>query len=171
MISRENDNLARDLARLLADMGGLQSELLMHMKSKLEAIKAADSDKISSITARESLLAGRMAEREGLRRQIAGKLAVGLGLSVDRQPVMTQLAEHLPEPRRSQLLVAAAGLREKVAEAERLKATTDLISREMLTHLGEVLKVMRSGGSGPDVYSRSGSPQRGGSACVFEAVG
>lgn len=171
MISRDNDNLARDLARLLTDMGAVQAELVMHMKSKLEAIKAADSDKISSITAREGLLARRLAEREGLRRQIAAKLAAGLGLKVERQPVMTQLAGHLPEPRRSQLLVAAAGLREKVAEAERLKATTDLISREMLAHLGEVLKVMRSGGGGTDVYSRGGGRQRAGSACVFEAVG
>ncbi len=174
MISREVDLLARDLVRLLADLTGLYGELAMHMRSKLEAMKQADADRIQSITARELVLAERAAEREGLRRQISARILAGLGRAAEEPsgPPITigRMAEWYPEPRRSQLLVAAAGLREKVGEIDRMRTTVSLVTRQMLEHLGEVVKVMCAG-VGSDVYSRSGQRQRSGEAAVFEAVG
>jgi len=171
--AKEVDLLAKDLVRLLADLGGLHGEMAMHMRDKLEAIKQADADRIQSITARELLLADRVAEREGLRRQIAARIVRGLGLEAGegQSPSLTELAEHFGEPRRSQLLVAAAGLREKLHEIARVQARTSLITQQMLKHLGAVLDVMRSGGVNTDIYSRSGTRQRSGPASVFEAVG
>ncbi|HPZ96630.1 MAG TPA: flagellar export chaperone FlgN [Phycisphaerae bacterium] len=174
VVSREVDLLARDLVRLLGDLAGLHAELAMHMRGKLEAIKQADAGRIQSITARETLLADKAAEREGLRRQITARIIKGLGVE-DKNPTggpitLTQLAEFFPEPRRSQLLVAAAGLREKVREIDALRQTLSLITREMLEHLTEVLKVMCAG-VGTDVYSRTGQRQNTGVAAVFEAVG
>jgi hypothetical protein len=166
--------LARDLTRLLADVTSLYAELGMHMRAKLEAMKQADADRIQSITARETTLIERASEREGLRRQITSRLLGRLGQAekdAQARPVtLTRLAEWLPEPRRSQLLVAATGLREKVKEVERMRMATSLISQKMLEHLGEIVKVMSSG-VGSDVYSRSGQTQQSGSATVFEAVG
>ncbi len=186
MVTREVDLLARDLVRLLSDLGSLHGDLANLMRAKLEAMKVADSDTIQSITARELLLAERAAEREGLRRQITSRILVGLGMVAEpakgnagRQkgaaasaPAITlnELAELFPEPRRSQLLVSAAGLREKVTEIDRLRTTTSMVTDAMLNHLSEVLKVM-SAGLGCDVYSRSGQRQRSGVAAVFEAVG
>lgn len=174
VVSREVDLLARDLSRLLGDLSGLYAELSMHMRSKLEAIKVADASRIQSITARESVLARRAAEREGLRRQITARILEGLGMAAASpagQPVtLTALAEMFPEPRRSQLLVAAAGLREKLHEVDQMRTTLSLITDEMLKHLAEVLKVMCAG-VGTDVYSRSGRRQNAGLATVFEAVG
>lgn len=174
MISREADLLARDLARLLGDLAGLHAELAMHMRGKLEAVKQADANRIQSITARETLLADKAAEREGLRRQITARLLQSLGRNDTRSAgesiTLSQLAELLPEPRRSQLLVAAAGLREKVREIDAMRQTMSLITDEMLKHLAEVLKVMCAG-VGTDVYSRSGRRQNSGMANVFEAVG
>jgi hypothetical protein len=174
VVKRETDSLVRDLVRLLQDMTSLHAELAMHMQNKLDAIKRADADRITSITARESVLAERIAEREGLRRQITERILTGLGqpgLQALGSPVtLTQMAEFLSEPRRSQLLVAAAGLRDKVHEIDRVRSTVSLITREMLQHLGEVLKVMCAGVRS-DIYSRSGQRQRSGTATVFEAVG
>ena len=171
--SRGVDVLARDLVRLLKDLTGLYGELAMHMRNKLEAIKQADSDQIQSITAREVVLANRASEREGLRRQITRRILEGLGLPADpgRGLRLTALAESFLEPLRSQLLVAAAGLRDRLEEIDRMRIKTTLITQEMLKHLGEVLTVMRSGGKGTDVYLRSGRREQAARANVFEAVG
>lgn len=173
VVPREVDLLAKDLVRLLADLGGLHGEMAMHMRDKLEAVKQADSDRIQSITAREMLLADRVAEREGLRRQITARIVQGLGLDADggQSLSLAELAECFSEPRRSQLLVSAAGVREKLHEIRRTQTTTSLITQEMLKHLGAVLDVMRSGGASTDIYSRTGTRQQSGPASVFEAVG
>jgi hypothetical protein len=167
------DLLARDLVRLLADLVSMHAELADHAREKLEAIRCADADRIQSILAREMLLADRIAEREGLRRQIVRKLAEGLGLRVGRDAGLrlTELAEHFTEPRRSQLLVAAAGLRDKLVELQRLHHTHSLVTQEMLKHLGEVLKVMRGGGAGLESYTSHGRREHRDVASVFEAVG
>lgn len=173
-MSREVDLLSRDLVRLLTDLGGLYAELGMHMRNKLDAMKQADSDRIQSITARETTIAERAGEREGLRRQITSRILAALGraeTNAQGRPVtLNELAEYLSEPRRSQLLVAAAGLREKVHEIDRLRTTMSMFSKQMLEHLGEVVRVM-SAGISADVYSRTGKRMRSSVSAVFEAVG
>ena len=173
MIDSNVDMLARDLGRLLNDMMGLHGELAMLMTNKLDAIKRADSDQIQSTTAREMALAERISEREGLRRQMTRRIVEGLGLEAEKHKAIkvTELAEYFPEPRRSQLLVAAAGLRDRLEEIERMRVTTTLITQEMLKHMEEVFSVMTAGSPGADVYSRTGRRERSGSAKVFEAVG
>lgn len=167
------DILARSLVQLLGQMVELEGELGVLMREKLEAIKRADSDLMQSITARETQVAARLGEREGLRRQISERIVAGLGLDPATQQgiKLTELAEYLPEPRRSQLLVAAAGLRERLGEIERMRVTTTLITQEMLKHMREVFSVMTAGHGAVDGYSRTGQRQRAGSTNVFEAVG
>ena len=173
VVSRDVDVPVRDVIRLLNELTGLHGELAMHMRNKLEAIKQADSDRIQSITAREMVLANRVSEREGLRRQITRNIVANLPLepSTDKTPRLSALAEHLNEPLRSELLAATAALRAKLEEINRTRVKNELITQEMLKHLGEVLSVMRSGGKGTDVYSRAGNRERTSTANVFEAVG
>jgi hypothetical protein len=174
VLKRETDLLARDLVRLLGDLTGLHGEMAMHMRDKLAAVRRADAARIQSITARENLLAEKAAEREGLRRAITARLLKSLGRPATdaggRPVTLSRLAEMLEEPRRSQLLVAASGLREKVLEINGMHRTVSLVTSEMLNHLGEVLKVMCAG-VGTGTYSRCGRPQQAGTATVFEAVG
>ena len=167
------DSLARDLVRLLSDLTELHGELAMHMRHKLDAIKAADTDRITSITAREMVLAERAMEREGLRRQITRQMLAGLGLgkSLSEPVKLSDLAERLSEPRRSQVLVAAAGLRARLQEIEQMRVTTTLVTQEMLKHVGEVISAMTSGGSSNDAYERTGQRHGPVPARVFEAVG
>jgi len=171
--SREVEILVRDLVRLLKDLSGLYSELAMHMQNKFDAMKRADSSQMEAITAREMVLAGRVSEREGLRRQITRRIVEGLGLDSEqaKTTTLTSIAGYLAEPIRSQLLVTAAGLKSKLDEVERLRAKSAMVTQEMLKHLGEVFSVMRSGGQGADVYSRRGQREQAGPANVFEAVG
>ena len=164
------DNLARDLVRLLSDMTGMYGELAMHMYDKLEAIKKADTGQMTSITARELTLADRLAERQGLWRQIMRLLQESLGLGSETIRV-TALAEHLPEPRRSQLITVAAGLKKQLALMEQLRLTNTLVTKQMLKHLDDVFAVMATGVPGSDLYGRSGARQQSSTAQVFEAVG
>jgi len=167
------DNLARELVRLLNDMSRLHEELAGLMRGKLEAIRRADSDTIQSITTGELVLANRLAEREGLRRDLVRNILRELGIGARKPQTlrMTELAECFAEPTRSRILVAATGLRVSLEEIERLSATTKMITGEMLRHMGEIIEVMTSGGSTTGVYSRAGSREASGRANVFEAVG
>jgi hypothetical protein len=164
------DSLARDLVRLLSDMTGMYGELAMHMNDKLEAIKQADTDRMTSITAREMTLSDRLAERHGLRRQIMRLLQQELRLGTPPMRV-TALAEHLPEPRRSQLITVAAGLKKQLASMEQLRLTSTLVTQQILKHLDEVFSVMTAGAPGSDLYGRTGARQQSSVARVFEAVG
>ena len=181
MAKPTTDNLARDLVRLLSELTGLYGELAMHMHDKLEAIKRADTDRIMSITARQITLADRVAQRNGLRRQITRRLQQELrsgpggpaepgGLPAEAMRI-TDLAEHLPEPRRSQLITVAAGLKKQLSVMEQLRLTSTMVTQEMLKHLEEILSVMTAGGPGGDVYLRTGNRQASSTAHVFEAVG
>lgn len=173
MDESRTDSLVRDLVRLLGELRELYGQLGAHMGLKLDAIRRGDSDAIHSITAREMMLAGRASEREGLRRQIAQRLGEHLGIDrgAARSMRLADLAERLIEPRRSQLLGAAAGLRDKLEEVERAQRVNALVTREILRHLGDVLAVMTGGGAKGDVYSRRGRHDVPRSANVFEAVG
>jgi hypothetical protein len=164
------DNLARDLVRVLSEMTGIYGELAMHMNDKLEAIRQADTDRITSITAREMSLIDRLTERQGLRRQISRMLQRELELG-EQAIRVTELAEHLTEPRRSQLITVTAGLKRQLASMEQLRLTSELVTQEMLSHLGEVLSVMTAGAPGGDLYGRTGDRQQASMAHVFEAVG
>jgi len=167
------DIWVRELVRLISDMTHLHDDLAGQMRDKLDAIRQADSDRIEAITARESKLAGRLAEREGLRRQLTRRIVNGLGLDgqVDETIRLTALAEYLDEPRRSQLLVSAMGLKEKAEHIERLVATTKQVTEAMLEHMQEIFTVMTSGGPTNGGYSRVGRRENAKAASVFEAVG
>lgn len=165
------DLLARDLARLLNDLAGLHGEMAGQMRDKFVAIRQADSERIQSITASEMALALRVAEREGLRRQITRRIIEALGLSRRVESVrLNELAGWFREPRRGELMNAASSLRRQVEGLQRQQQINALITQEMVRHLGEVMAVMR-GGLSAESYSRRGRREQQAAASVFEAVG
>lgn len=167
------DPLVRDLVRLLGDLAGLHAEMAALAREKLAAMRTADGERIAAITAREMPLADRLAEREGLRRQITRRIVETLGLARSRADGLrvTELADLIPEPRRSQLITAATGLRQRLEELQRLQQTNALITREMLKHLSGVMAVMCGGGPAAEGYTRGGRHAQPYTASVFEAVG
>ena len=173
VVDARTDNLARELVRLLNDLSRLHDDLAGLMRAKLEAIRRADSDAMQSITSQELLLANRLSEREGLRRDLVRNILRGLGKDPPKTKSirMTELAERFAEPRRSQILVAATGLRARLEEIDRIRVTTRLITEEMLKHMDQILGVMTSGGATTGVYSRAGGRETSGRPNVFEAVG
>jgi hypothetical protein len=167
------DALVRDLVRLLGDLAGLHAEMSAQAREKLAAMRKADSDAVAAITSREMALADRLAEREGLRRQITRRIAELVGVSRAKADGLrvTDLADLIPEPRRSQLLTAATGLRQRLEELQRLQRTNALVTHEVLKHLSGVMTVMCGGGPAAESYTRGGRLAQPHTTSVFEAVG
>ncbi len=167
------DLLARDLARLLTDLAGLHAEMIAHAREKLDAMRRADGECIAAITTRELLLAEKVAEREGLRRQITRKIVEALGMPRNRAETLRvgELAGLLPEPRAGALLAAAATLRQATEELQGVQRTVALVTHEMIKHLNEMIAVMCGGGLPAESYTRGGGRARPVTASVFEAVG
>lgn len=173
MVGRSEDNLARDLIRLIGSIAEVQGDLASLMRQRLDAVRRADTDQMQTITLREGVLLDRAKEREGLRRQVIRQLLVQMGRDPEQHAgaKLTELAEWLSEPRRSELLAASAGLRQKLEDVERARVTSALVTEEMLKHIGEVLATARCGGRAIDLYSSSGRFNMPTPANVFEAVG
>jgi pyrroline-5-carboxylate reductase len=167
------DKLARDLVRLLADLSGLYGQMALHMRHKLDAMKQADTDRVASLTAHEMALVEKVRQREGLRRQLTRRIVEALQIVVpqDRPLRLVELAEHLSEPARSQVLSVAAGLRERLGEIQKLQDTTKRITERMLEHIASVVEAMTSSVSGGETYARSGVTQPSRAPHIFEAVG
>lgn len=172
MIGKSVDNLIRDLLHVVSDLSAHHSDLAVLMRDKLDAMRRADSDAIQRIGLKEGALLERITEREGLRRQLTRHVAEAVGVGEDITTLrLTTLAESLSEPRRSQLLAASTGLKQKLGEVEQLRVTTTLVTQHLLSHMGEVLNVMRGDHGVAQLYSASGRRQEPSAANVFEAVG
>lgn len=169
----EVEQTVRDLVRLLDEMRELYGQLRTTIRKKLQAMREASIELLQSCTAREGFLAGRIAEREGLRRQLVERLAGRLGLApaAARSMPVSQVAQHLSEPLRGRLLAVAAGLREQAEAVQTANRTAALATGSMLKHLRAVTDAMTEGGTESTVYSAAGRPEVHQAVRVFEAVG
>lgn len=167
------DILVRNLVRLLDQQAELHGELASLMRELIEAAKRADIDAIQALAARQGRVLERATEREGLRRELTGQILDAIGLDEASQGGLrlSELAGHLPEPLRTEVLVAASGLKRRVQDIERVRVTAALVTHGMIEHLNEVLAVMTGGVVETDMYSPIGRRGSNVSANVFEAVG
>ena len=163
----------KDLVALFDGLHKLHEQLLTLIRSKVDAMKRADVPAMQSLSEQEQLLARRVEQREGLRRQLMDKIGEQCGLSsrAARALSVSQFAGRLRDPQRTTLQQAAQKLREiiaKVAQANRVAGT---ISREVLTHLEWVFASVRPASDQPLVYSIDGRPPVEHDARIFETVG
>lgn len=159
------------LSEVLAELRQLYQQLLQVLRRRLEAMKRADSEALSSCTARERFLSQRIREADATRQNLLGDLLPRLGLPPGRGITLGELAERLGEPHRSRLLVLAAGLREVMAEADRANRVAALAASQMLVHFRRVYEAMTAAAQQTGLYERSGplrvqTPRR-----LIDAVG
>lgn len=166
-----NEQLVNQLAESLAGLRRLYEELVAVLGRKLDAMKRADSDALGSCGARERFLAGQIAEVEVGRKQLLGQLQGQLGFDARRGVTISQVAERLDEPARSQLLVLAEGLRHLVTEADRLNQVGALVTKELLVHFRRVYEAMRMPQAGDGLYGPHGGREAVGAERLIDAVG
>lgn len=170
---REAPKRLRELLMLLAQLTKTYDELHEAIRGKLSAMRAADLQRMREYAATEARLAGRIQEREGLRRQIMEAVGgeIGLPKGRGREVTVTALSAHLADPDRSQLLRVADALRRKVIAVSHANRVAGSATRETLAHLGHVFASVRPAQSRPDSYTHLGNRPHRADAGLFETVG
>ncbi|HEY3242052.1 MAG TPA: flagellar export chaperone FlgN [Phycisphaerae bacterium] len=140
MMKTKRKDRIDDLVVLLDRLTLLHAELLGSVQDKLQQMRAGSIEGMQSGAQREQALVARIAEQEGLRKQLMDVIGRGLGAAGQRARSWTvsELADRLLEPQRGALLNAARRLRESIAEVARANRMAGLVAQEVLRHFRHI---------------------------------
>ncbi len=166
-------NRLRDLDNLLNELTGLHGELLEVLQRKLVAMRQNGVETIHECVAREGELAGRIADREGLRRRLMVLIGRDLGIDEDeaRRLSIRRLASRVDEQQKLKLLVAGERLSALLKEIAKVNAVVGEFAGRMLEHYRAVFGQITQGIVQPPVYARGGDQPQSVEAQVIDAVG
>ena len=166
-------NRLRDLGNLLNELTGLHEELLEVLQRKLVAMRQNGVDTIHECVAREGELAGRIADREGLRRRLMVLIGRDLGIDEEeaRRLSIRRLASRVDEQQKMKLLVAGERLSALLKEIAKVNAVVGEFAGRMLEHYRAVFGQITQDIVQPPVYARNGDRPPSAAAQVIDAVG
>lgn len=160
------------LVTVLGELRRLYDELAVVVRNKLTAMRKAETDAIRSACSREEFLTQKIAEQDGLRKQILdliGELLI-LGDRKGRTLTITELNGYISEPYRSRLVGLAAALRSRLEETAEMNRVAAIVSHEMVKHFHQVYEVMARANESAGLYSRTGQAVTRPAVTVFDAV-
>lgn len=162
-----------DLTALLADMADLHQCLETLVRSKTDAMRAAEIDKVRLTTVQEQAIVTRINEREGLRRQIMDRLGTHLDMAAGsaRSMTMSQLQRRVPKECRARLGEAVGLLQTAVADLARVNRIAMGIARGVVGHFQSVFEAVAAGDGVSVGYSHTGGTVTGKDAKILDAVG
>ncbi len=163
----------RDLVRLLDQMASLYGQMFTFIDEKLAAMRRADEVAMTAANAKEHLLADRLAEREGLRKQLMDAVGdeIGLASRLGRQLTVTQLANRLSGSEKVAVLASADRLRKEVSRVSQANRVAGVVAREVVNHLRWVFAAVRPGDEKPSGYSKTGVVMSQSGGPMFDALG
>jgi|GEM_PF-1066997 len=163
----------RDLVRLLDQMRSLYAQMFAVIDEKLMAMRRSDVDAMAHAAAKERVLADRLSEREGFRKQLMDAVGDEIGLTgrSGRRLTVSQLANRLEDHHRAGLLAAADRLRKEVSKVAQANRVAGVVAREVVNHLQWVFAAVRPGEEEPSEYSKSGAVVSRSAGPLFDAVG
>ncbi len=166
-------NRLRDLDNLLNDLVRLHEELLEVLQRKLVAMRQNGVETIHECVVREGELAGRISDREGLRRRLVALIGRDLGIDEDeaRRLSIRRLASRVDEQQKLKLLVAGERLSALLKEIAKVNAVVGEFAGRMLAHYRAVFGQITQGIVQPPVYARGGDRPPSVAAQVIDAVG
>ena len=166
-------NRLRDLDNLLNELTGLHEKLLEVLQRKLVAMRQNGVDTIHECVAREGELAGRIADREGLRRRLMVLIGRDLGITEEEAQHLSirRLASRVDEQQKLKLLVAGERLSALLKEIAKVNAVVGDFAGRMLEHYRAVFGQITQGIVQPPVYARDGDRPTSMAAQVIDAVG
>jgi hypothetical protein len=162
-----------DLLVVLDRLEALHRDLCDSLAEKLEHMRRSDQEGIHRCTDREQLIATRLTEQEGLRKQLMAKIGRGYGLSPKAARALSanQLAERLAEPHSGAVAERAQRLRSTLEQVNRINRLVERVSREILDHLSEAFTAIATDEQPQSGYSQGGRAHGGRPRELFEAVG
>jgi len=173
-MSQTNDPAKlRDLVTLLSTLESLYEELGAVVRRKIEAMKRNELQIMRDLNEREHALAGKIRERDGLRRQLMDAVGAQAGWpnGAARDIPLAQLSARLPEPHASALRSARARLAEAAARLANANRTAAEFARAIIEHLTWVFRAAGPAGAAPVTYSAGGSRTRRGETMIVDTVG
>lgn len=128
-----------DLLIVLERLEGLHRDLCQTLTEKLKHIRRSDQSGIFACTDREQAIVSRVAQQEGLRKQLMERIGRGYGMGREAARALSarKLAERVEEPVRSDLTHRADKLQDTLTDVERINGIVKRVSIEILTHLRE----------------------------------
>jgi hypothetical protein len=169
---QQGQRRAAELVELLGDLHALYSELHEVVSRRLQAIRRNDHDVMQSCQARERFLSEKLAERDGLRKQLVRLIAQALDLPEEPLPTLSQVADAVGEPRAGALRVWATRLRELVERLESAQQIATLVTQEMLRHLDHLQDAVRQAATRDcGTYNAAGRRTAKPLDAVLDAVG
>lgn len=152
---RHVDNLAR-----------LNEKLLKLTRQRHSAMVARDVDRMESLLAEEGRLGQAILEQERGRQTTMVHLGAEQGRSPEQaaRTRLTEAAQWLAEPARTELLALKQRLQQAVALVQETNRTMTALAQRMLPHFGELLEVLLGGTAGGSAYTADGLAVRSGAA-------
>lgn len=175
-VKNTNELLRRriaDLIRLLEQQRDGYEQLFAVLDARIAAMRCADWAAIGVNQQAHVTLAHKLAEREGLRRQLMDAIGVELQLGprAGRKLTVSQLAVRLPSELSTDLTRAADGLRSILAKVAQANRVAGYVARGILDHLRWVFEAVTPQAESSGAYGFNGTPAAGHGAVLFEMTG
>ncbi len=169
---KDPDNMDRNridaLLALMGRLADLHDELHLALRDKLASMRTAGLEDLHACVDRERVLAVRINEQEGLRKQMMEQVGRGYGMSPTASRALSarNLALHLSQPHRRKLEEVSLRLRTAVERVRRANDFVGRVSAQVLQHVRGVFAAVSEGATSGCAYTK-----RGGGGSVDHAVG
>ncbi len=161
------------LVDLIGQIETLHQRLVGVLRSKIDAMKVGEFQRMRCLEEEEGTLVEQVRERDGLRRQLfeaIGRTAGDTECDYRNLPVK-KLASKLAMPQRLELLDAAHSLKAAMVDLSRINQIVNAIARGVLDNLRIVFESVRAGAGEKDSYSGKGNPISRQVTGMLDAVG
>jgi len=149
-----------DLTQIMNDMISVQSRLLSLNEHKRVALSRADREALAGYIHQEHEQVHLLTELEKRRLLLIGDITLILNPQAEAPLKLTELAEYLPEPMRSRLLLQRQELREKVQAVREASRVSQRATETLLQHMQGLMQAVGQVVSGVSTYgSRGAVPQ------------
>ncbi len=142
----------------------LEEQLRAHEKlsglllTQRDALRKSDQRMIAELARQENVQVQRIAELEKQRQMLAAELTLLVQPGAAAPLPLAELAQLLPEPQRTKLLVRRAELRQRMLQVQQQSQASKRASQEMARHMNQLVQRVSALCTGVATYGRSGGP-------------
>jgi len=149
--------LADELERILRSQLEGEQLLLKCVENKRQAIRTANIQEITAISAGENTIVQRLAELEKRRLEIIGALTAAANPNASQPLTITQIAEGIDDPQRTRLLAIAAQLRDAITQLRRESSILRVAAETLNRHMTGIVQSVQSTLCRARIYGQRGS--------------
>lgn len=134
------------LEAVLKQLADRHEQLLALMQRQREALRQADHRGVSAYSRLENTLVQAIGDLEKRRLELVAELTQAVDVSAQQPMRMAELAQCLPEPARSRLMVLREQLRERIVRVKEESSVTRRATESLLKHMHGLVNTLSSAG-------------------------